>query len=120
MRADPAPRPARRGIAHALVLAVALSATAARAEEPVEYVTVRDHLMCRTQADLRDGLRALETKDKDLMAQIESCHFSVDGIPAVVLQDNINRIRIRLTADGERADMWTSPEAIKPVRRERP
>ncbi len=74
--------------------------------------------MCRTAPALRDGLRALDTRDKQLMSTLEGCHFSVDGIPARVLQDNISRIRIRLRADGEQADMWTVPEAIKPVRRE--
>jgi hypothetical protein len=95
-----------------------LAAGAARAEEPTPYVTVRDRLMCRTQAELRDGLRALETRDKDLMETLDGCHYTVDGIPAIVLQDNISRIKIRLSADGERADMWTIPEAIKPMRRE--
>jgi hypothetical protein len=98
---------------------IALAATgAARAEEPTIYVTVRDRLMCRTQAELRDGLRAIETKDKDLMETLDGCHYTIDGIPAIVLQDNISRIKIRLSADGERADMWTIPEAVKPMRRE--
>lgn len=99
-------------------LVVMLAAGVARAEEPVIYVTVRDHLMCRTQAALRDALRAIETKDKTLMETVDGCHYSVDGIPAIMLQDNISRIKIRLSADGERADMWTVPETIKPMRRE--
>jgi hypothetical protein len=82
------------------------------------FVTVHDHLMCRTQLALRDALRAIDSKDKVQMGALDGCHFSIDGVPAIVLQDNINRIKIRLSADGQRADMWTVPEAIKPVRRE--
>jgi hypothetical protein len=111
-------RPLRRGGACALALLAAVAAApAGAAEDAVEYVTVRDRLMCRTQADLRDGLRAIDTNNKDLFAMLDSCHFSVDGIPARLLQDNINRIKIRLSADGEQADMWTVPEAIRPLRR---
>ena len=88
----------------------------ARAAEP-DYVTVRDRLMCRTQQALRDGLTALETRDKFLMSTLDGCHFSIDGVPARLLQDNISRIKIRLRADGEQADMWTVPETIRPVRR---
>jgi len=88
------------------------------AQEP-EYVTVRDRLMCRTQSALRDGLLAIETKDKFLFSTVDGCHFSIDGVPAIVVQDNISRIKIRLTADGERAEMWTVPETIRQVRRDR-
>jgi hypothetical protein len=101
------------------MLAAGLASGAARAEEPI-YVTVRDHLMCRTQLALRDALHAIDTKDKFLMSTIDGCHYSIDGIPAIVLQDNISRIKIRLSADGQRADMWTVPETIKPMRREEP
>ena len=104
---------------HALVVAGLLGAVAtagARAAEP-DYETVRDRLMCRTQQALRDGLKALETKDKFLMSTLDGCHFSVDGVAATLLQDNISRIKIRLTADGEHADMWTVPETIRPARR---
>jgi hypothetical protein len=120
MRAAAAQRPGRRGGACLLaaLAALAAAAPAVAAEDAVAYVTVRDRLMCRTQADLRDGLRAIDTKNKDLFAMLDSCHFSVDGIPARLLQDNINRIKIRLSADGEQADMWTVPEAIRPIRRE--
>jgi hypothetical protein len=90
---------------------------AARPQETT-YVTVGDRLMCRTQLALSDALRAIDNKDKFLMSTIDGCHYSIDGVPAIVLQDNISRIKIRLSADGQRADMWTVPEAIKPVRRE--
>ena len=90
-----------------------------RAAEPAPaYVTVHDRLMCRTQSALIDGLRALETRKRDALRDVDGCHFSVDGIPAIVLQDNISQIKVRLSARGERADMWTVPEAIRPVRSE--
>lgn len=89
-----------------------------RAEEHVVYLTVRDHLMCRTQLALHDALHAIDTKDKFLMSTVDGCHYSIDGVPAIVLQDNISRIKIRLSADGQRADMWTVPEAIRPMPRE--
>jgi hypothetical protein len=100
-------------------LLLAAAATPARAAEP-DYVTVRDRLMCRTQQALRDGLKALENKDRFLMSTIDGCHFSIDGVPAIVLQDNISRIKIRLRADGQQADMWTVPETIKAARRPPP
>jgi hypothetical protein len=98
-------------------LMAALLPGAARAQD-LGYVTVRDRLMCRTQLALSDALRAVDSKDKSAMDTIDGCHYSIDGVPAIVLQDNISRIKIRLSADGQRADMWTTPEAIKPMRRE--
>src|SRR5271156_6004711 len=100
-------------------LMTALLPGAARAQEP-SYVTVRDRLMCRTQRGRGDALRPLDSKDKSAMDTIDGCHYSIDGVPAIVLQDNINRIKIRLRADGQRADMWTVPETIKPVRHDEP
>ncbi len=91
----------------------------AAADAPV-FVTVRDRLMCRTQQALRDGLKAIETKDRFLMSTVDGCHFSIDGVPAIVIQDNISRIKIRLMADGEQADMWTVPETIRRAPSPRP
>jgi len=93
------------------------AAAGVRAAEP-HYVTVHDRLMCRTQEALIDGLRMLDAKKRDVLRDVDGCHFSMDGIPAILLQDNINLIKIRLSARGEHADMWTVPEAIKPVRAE--
>ena len=90
------------------------------AGDDVPYVTVRDRLMCRTQQALRDGLRALETNDKFLFSTVDGCHFSIDGVPATLIQDNISRVKIRLSADGQQADMWTVPETIKPARKSAP
>ncbi len=97
------------------VAGLVLAAAGVRAAEPA-YETVRDRLMCRTQQALRDGLKALETRDSFLMSTVSGCHFSVDGVPATVLQDNISRIKIRLSAAGEQAEMWTVPETILPAR----
>ncbi len=94
-------------------LTAASGAHAADPPDPTHYVTVRDRLMCRTQQELRDGLKAIETKDSFLMSTLGTCHFSIDGVPAILLQDNISRIKIRLMADGQRADMWTVPETIR-------
>jgi hypothetical protein len=107
----------RAGIVAGLIVAAATAPL--RAAEP-DYVTVRDRLMCRTQQALRDGLKALDTRDKYLMDTLDGCHFSIDGVPATLLQDNISRIKIRLRADGQQADMWTVPETIKPMRRSLP
>jgi hypothetical protein len=84
----------------------------------LHYVTVHDRLMCRTQGALIEGLHLLDAKKRDVLNEVDGCHFSMDGIPVTLLQDNINLIKIRLSARGEQADMWTVPEAIKPVRAE--
>jgi hypothetical protein len=107
-----------RGRMTAAGLVMTAVSAVAGAEEPVLYVTVRDRMMCRTQAALRDALKAIETKDKFLMETVDGCHYSIDGVPALLIQDNISRVKIRLSADGQRAEMWTVPEAIKPMRRE--
>ena len=83
-------------------------------------MTVHDRLMCRTQSALIEGLRVLDSRRRrDVLSEVDGCHFSVDGIPATVLQDNISQIKIRLSARGEHADMWTVPEAIRPAPSER-
>jgi hypothetical protein len=91
----------------------------ARAADP-GYVTVHDRLLCRTQSALIEGLRVLATRRKrDVLGDVDGCYVSIDGIPAIVLQDNISQIKIRLSARGEHADVWTVPEAIRRVRSER-
>jgi hypothetical protein len=101
----------------AAALAVLLvPATAGAADQPRLYVTVKDRLMCHTQVELRDGLRAIDAKNKTQLEALDGCHFTIEGVPAIVLQDNISQIKIRISAGRERADMWTIPEAIKPVR----
>jgi hypothetical protein len=101
-------------------LAIALAAAAAplpgRADD-VQYVTVGDRLICRTQQALRNGIRALESRDRNAIRALDDCHFSVPGIPATLIQDNINQIKIRLRAEGEQADVWTTPETIRPVKK---
>jgi len=57
--------------------------------------------MCRTQQALRNGIRAIESRDRNAIRALDDCHFSVDGIPATVIQDNISQIKIRLRAEGE-------------------
>ena len=103
-----------KGLAAAASLALALAAAASpiRADDP-EYVTVRDRLMCRTQTALRNGIRAIESRDRNAIRALDDCHFSIDGIPATVIQDNISQIKIRLRAEGEQADVWTTPETIR-------
>jgi hypothetical protein len=111
----------RRLAAASLLTALAAAgAYAPTYAQDTQYVTVRDRLMCRTQQALRDGLRALETRDKFLFSTVDGCHFSIDGVPATLIQDNISRVKIRLSADGEQADMWTVPETIKPARKPAP
>jgi hypothetical protein len=107
-----------RGAAAAgLAIALAAAAPAATRAEDVDYVTVRDRLMCRTQQALRNGTRAIESRDRAAIRALDDCHFSVDGIPATVIQDNISQVKIRLRADGEQADVWTTPETIRPVKK---
>ena len=104
---------------HAPIVAVAallVPAIAGAADQRQLYVTVKDRLMCRTQVDLRDGLRAIDARNKAQLEALGDCHYTIDGVPAIVLQDNISQIKIRIAVGRERADMWTIPEAIKPLR----
>ena len=101
-------------------LPIAIAAAAAPAPiraDDTQYVTVRDRLMCRTQQALRNGIRAIESRDRNAIRALDDCHFSVDGIPATVIQDNISQIKIRLRAEGEQADVWTTPETIRAVKK---
>jgi hypothetical protein len=101
-------------------LALALAAATAPAPthaDDTQYVTVRDRLMCRTQQALRNGIRAIESRDRNAIRALDDCHFSVDGIPATVIQDNISQVKIRLRAEGEQADVWTTPETIRAVKK---
>jgi hypothetical protein len=102
-----------------LVGALLASAPGLALAQAPDQVTVKDRLMCRTQAALREGLSAMEAKDKIWLDGLDDCHLSIDGIPAAIIQDNISRIKIRLFADGEQADMWTVPETVRPLRRQR-
>ncbi len=89
----------------------------ARAEE--EYVTVRDRIMCRTQQSLRESMKAIETKDRNLMRTVQGCNYSLDGVAAILLQDNVSMIKIRVGHGGQDNDFWTLPETIKPANKRR-
>jgi hypothetical protein len=83
-----------------------------------EYVTVRDRLICTTQQSLREALRGIDNKDRAFLRTVQGCHYTMDGSPAVLLQDNVSMIKIRLgaTQPGAPTDFWTLPDSIKPVR----
>jgi hypothetical protein len=107
----------RAAAATGLAIVLAAAAPVPGHAQDVQYVTVGDRLICRTQQALRNGIRALESRDRDALRALDDCHFSIDGIPATLIQDNINQIKIRLRADGQQADVWTTPEPIRPVKK---
>src|SRR5262249_48130224 len=87
----------------------------ARAED--EYVTMRDRIMCTTQQSLREALRAVDQQDRELMRTVQGCRYSLEGVRAELLQDNVSMIKIRLghPGDAQRAEFWTLPDTIKPA-----
>jgi hypothetical protein len=94
-----------------------LAAPAGAAEQ--EMVTARDRIMCRTQQSLKEALRAIEQKDRNLLRTVQGCHYSIDGVPAEVVQDNVSMIKVRLGArdDPNRSEFWTLPDTVKPAGR---
>ena len=72
--------------------------------------------MCATQQSLREALRAVDTHDRALMNTVQGCHYSVDGVPAELIQDNVSMIKVKIGRDpNNRMELWTLPESIKSV-----
>jgi hypothetical protein len=85
------------------------------APEPA-HVTVKDRVMCGSQRSLREALRAIEYKDSAALHLLRDCHYSVDQVPALVLQDNISAIKVRLFGENDRiVEYWTLPDTVKPA-----
>jgi hypothetical protein len=106
-----------RKISMILLVASALPflAVGARAED--EYVTGRDKIMCTTQQSLREAVKAIVDKNRDLMRTVQGCNYSIDGVRAEIIQDNVSMVKIRLGQPSEatRAEFWTLPDSIKPA-----
>jgi len=82
-------------------------------------VTARDRIMCRTQQSLKEALRAIEQKDRNLLRTVQGCHYSIDGVHADLVQDSVSMIKIRVGPpdDPNRAEFWTLPDTVKPANR---
>lgn len=82
-----------------------------------EYITARDKLMCRTQQSLREALKAIEAKDRQLLRTVQGCHYSIEGVRAEVLQDSVSMLKIRLgeVDQATRDEFWVLPDSIKPA-----
>jgi hypothetical protein len=95
--------------------ALAILATPAAAEE--QLVTNRDRLLCRTQQSLKEALRAIEYKDRALLRTVQGCHYSIEGVHADLMQDNVSMIKIRVGPpdDPNRSEFWTLPDTVKPA-----
>jgi hypothetical protein len=107
-----------RKIVRTLLITSALSLSAvgaARAED--EYVTGKDKIMCTTQTSLREAVKAITEKNRDLMRTVQGCNYSIDGVRAEILQDNVSMVKIRLGHPDEtnRAEFWTLPDSIRPA-----
>jgi len=100
-----------------IALALPLLAAGARAED--EYVTGRDKIMCATQQSLREAMRAIAEKNRELMRTVQGCHYSIDGVHAELLQDNVSMVKIRVGDPGtpDRVEFWTLPDSIRPANR---
>src|SRR5271170_506312 len=90
-----------------IALALPLLAAGARAED--DYVTGRDKILCSTQQSLREAMKAIQDKNRDLLRTVQGCHYSIDGAHAELIQDNVSMIKIRVGNPGapDRAEMWT-------------
>jgi hypothetical protein len=96
-------------------LLLACIAMDARAEPEPEYVTQGKRVMCTTPEALREALHAIEFHDRNLMMTIQGCRYSVVGVPAELVQDNINMIKIKIgfPDDPDHKEFWTLPDSIK-------
>jgi hypothetical protein len=99
----------------ALLPVLALGARAA----DEEYVTAKDRIMCTTQQSLREALRAIDTKDRQLFETIQGCHYSIEGVHAELLIDSVSMVKIRIGPPGNPSNInvWVLPDTIKPVNR---
>ena len=106
-----------RNLSALALLTLAMLAVDAAAED--QYVTQRDRLMCRTQQSLREALRAIEAKDRTTLRTVQGCHYSIEGVYAEVLQDNVSMLKIKVGPpdDPNRTDFWVLPDTIKPAGR---
>jgi hypothetical protein len=97
-----------------LLLGLPGSAHAADAQ----YVTERGHLMCTTEAALREAKRAADNQDKAWFDSIKECTRSVAGQKAEVVQEGVLTARIRVFDDaGKPTVYYTTPSVLKEVRR---
>jgi hypothetical protein len=108
-----------RKIARVLLIASALSLSAAGARAEDEYVTGRDKIMCTTQQSLREAVKAIAERNRDLMHTVQGCNYTIEGVRAEILQDNVSMVKIRLGQPDEphRAEFWTLPDSIRPANR---
>ena len=102
----------------ALSLSLSLLVAAARAEDD-QYVTGKERIMCLTQQSLREAMIAIQTKNRELMRTVQGCHYTIDGVHAEIVQDNVSMIKIRIgdPAQSNRDEFWTLPDSIRPVNR---
>lgn len=79
-----------------------------------EHVTIKNRLMCRSQRSLREALRAIDYKDQDALNALQDCFYSIEDVPALVLQDSVSMIKIRLFgASGRIVEYWTLPGSVR-------
>ncbi len=106
-----------RSLSAVALLVLPMLAGGALAQE--QYVTHRDRLMCRTQQSLREALRAIDAKDRTTLRTVQGCHYSIEGVFAEVLQDNVSMLKIKVGPpdDPNRTEFWVLPDTIKPAGR---
>ncbi len=112
--------PAARSVAlAAMIVAIdaGTAASGAQDDPQPQHVTVPRRLMCTSQRALREALHAIDYKDRaTLQVLTADCHYSADGVLALVLQDNISTIKIRLFGANDRVvEYWTLPDTVRPI-----
>jgi hypothetical protein len=102
-----------------LLIALSLSLLAAGARAEDDYVTGKDKIMCATQQSLREAINAIQTKNRELIRTVQGCHYTIEGVHAEIMQDNVSMIKIRIgdPAQPNRDEFWTLPDSIRSANR---
>jgi hypothetical protein len=88
------------------------------ADKDAQYVTERGRLMCTSPNSLKEAQEAVDKRDKAWLDSIKECTQSRPGLKAEMIQNGVLTAKIRVFDEaGKPTVYWTSPTAIKEVRR---
>jgi hypothetical protein len=106
-----------RSLKIAIVIAC-LAGPGLAADKDPEYVTERGRLMCTSPQSLKDAQEAVEKRDKVWLDSLKECTQSRPGLKAEIIQGGVLIAKIRVFDEaGKPTIYWTSPTAVKEVRR---
>jgi uncharacterized protein YlxW (UPF0749 family) len=99
-----------------VILVAGMLLVMAGAAQAQDVGTTRgEKVMCKTQQSLREILRAIDEKDRQLLRTVQGCRRSIEGVRAEVLQDNVNMLKIRVGEidEKDRDEFWVLPDTVK-------